>query len=156
GVILYQLLTGRLPFSAPNRAALHRLILEEQPVPPSQFRPGLPARLDEICLRALAKRVEDRPPGMQAPPAELAAFLAASRPAPGGPQAAAPPLPPALPSRIAPGNVRFLFAGFGERAPAATGPADRLYLDVGNDLRPGVIDHHQRSAFQGSTTSLVL
>jgi hypothetical protein len=44
----------------------------------------------------------------------------------------------------------------GERAAPAPGPADRLYLDVGNDLRPGVLDHHQLTAYTGSTTGLVL
>jgi hypothetical protein len=49
-----------------------------------------------------------------------------------------------------------VFVGLGERAPDFTGPSDRLFLDVGNDLRPGVIDHHHLDAYSGSTASLVL
>jgi hypothetical protein len=52
--------------------------------------------------------------------------------------------------------VRFAFVGMGERAPDWTGPADRLWLDVGNDLRPGVLDHHHLMAGTGSTASPVL
>jgi hypothetical protein len=52
--------------------------------------------------------------------------------------------------------VRFAFAGFGERAPVLAAPTNRLYLDVGNDLRPGVIDHHHLTAYSGSTASMVL
>jgi hypothetical protein len=51
--------------------------------------------------------------------------------------------------------VRFAFIGLGERAPSVV-PPDRLYLDVGNDLRPGVLDHHHLTADSGSTARLVL
>jgi hypothetical protein len=44
----------------------------------------------------------------------------------------------------------------GERAPEGAGRQDYLWLDVGNDLRPGVIDHHHLTAATGSTAGLVL
>jgi hypothetical protein len=52
--------------------------------------------------------------------------------------------------------LRLAFVGMGDHAPANASPGDRLYLDTGNDLRPGVIDHHQLTAYNGSTTGLVL
>jgi hypothetical protein len=52
-------------------------------------------------------------------------------------------------------HIRFAFAGPGER-PAAGTPQDRLYLELGQDLRRGVIDHHHLTAYSGSTASLVL
>src|SRR5438128_7875281 len=58
--------------------------------------------------------------------------------------------------RLRPEAVRFAFVGYGARAEAAPGGPDRLYLDVGNDLRPGVIDHHHLAAYQGSTAGLVV
>ena len=53
-------------------------------------------------------------------------------------------------------RIRFVFVGYGERAPAQAGQRDRLFLDVGNDLRPGVIDHHHQTSLSGSTATLVL
>jgi hypothetical protein len=51
-------------------------------------------------------------------------------------------------------RIRFAFAGHGERAPSVL--RDHLFLDVGGDLRPGVIDHHHLVAASGSTARLVL
>jgi serine/threonine protein kinase len=50
--------------------------------------------------------------------------------------------------------IRFVFTGAGSSAPVAGPGPDRLYLDVGNDLRRGVIDHHHLYAYGGSTTRL--
>jgi hypothetical protein len=63
---------------------------------------------------------------------------------------------PAQPVLVPRECIRFLFVGYGERAPARMAQRDRLFLDVGNDLRAGVIDHHHQLALSGSTASLVL
>ncbi len=55
GVVLYQLLTGRLPFNGSNHASLIYQILNLEAPPPSDARPGLPSALDDIVARALAK-----------------------------------------------------------------------------------------------------
>jgi WD40 repeat protein len=55
GVILYQLLTGQLPFSASDPAALVRHCTEDDPAPPSQLRRGLPRDLAVITLKCLEK-----------------------------------------------------------------------------------------------------
>jgi serine/threonine protein kinase len=61
GVILYELLAGRLPFEGPAMAVLAQ-ILTQPPEPPSAHRPDLDPRLEVICLKALAKQPQDRYP----------------------------------------------------------------------------------------------
>ena len=70
GVILYELLTGRLPFSGSGLAVAGQ-ILTETPLPPSTHRSDLDPALEAICLKAMAKTVGDRYASM----AELAAAL---------------------------------------------------------------------------------
>jgi serine/threonine protein kinase len=60
GVVMYKLLTGRLPFNASNQLSLTYEILNVVPPPPSQIRPELPELLDEICLKAMQKNPADR------------------------------------------------------------------------------------------------
>lgn len=50
----------------------------------------------------------------------------------------------------------FEFIGYGEKAPIPMAGHNRLYLDVGNQLAPGVIDHHQLPAYTGSAAGLVV
>ena len=60
GVILYQMLSGRLPFSAETPiATLLRHVIDE-PVPPSEITENVHPGLESVCLRSLAKRREDR------------------------------------------------------------------------------------------------
>jgi TIR domain len=51
--------------------------------------------------------------------------------------------------------IRLEFAGFGESVDPGLPPRDSLYLDTGNAIGPGVIDHHQLAAYTGSTAGLV-
>ncbi len=60
GVILYRMLTGRHPFRATAVNELLLQIIKDEPQPPRQLVPHLPAELEQICLKALAKRVTDR------------------------------------------------------------------------------------------------
>ncbi len=71
GVMLFELLTGRLPFTGPAVAVLGQVLVTEPPRP-SQFRPGLDPALEAICLKAMAKKPEDRHPSMEAFAAALA------------------------------------------------------------------------------------
>jgi serine/threonine-protein kinase len=60
GVILFQLLTGQLPFDAPSPIGIV-VKHQSEPVPiPSTIRPGVSKELEAICLRALAKAPADR------------------------------------------------------------------------------------------------
>ena len=60
GAVLYELLTGTRPFAGgPLQAVMYR-VLSETPMPLDTAAPGLPARLNEIVMRALAKEPEKR------------------------------------------------------------------------------------------------
>lgn len=59
GVVLYQLLTGQRPFSG-TTAAVMQQVLTHCPAPPSRLNPLLPAALDAVVMRALAKTPEAR------------------------------------------------------------------------------------------------
>jgi serine/threonine protein kinase/serine phosphatase RsbU (regulator of sigma subunit) len=60
GVILYRMLSGRLPFTAGNVSDLLATVLGQEPRPPRQFVRGLPRELERICLKAMAKKSTDR------------------------------------------------------------------------------------------------
>lgn len=59
GVILYQLITGRLPFEGTEREIL-QAHLEQQPVPPRQLNPNLSYSIEHLVLKLLAKNPNDR------------------------------------------------------------------------------------------------
>jgi WD40 repeat protein len=56
GVILYQLLTARLPFHGANPMDTMYLVRNEEPVSPRSFQPNLPRDLETICLKCLNKK----------------------------------------------------------------------------------------------------
>jgi eukaryotic-like serine/threonine-protein kinase len=55
GTILYEMLTGKPPFSGKNSWEVLSRVVREHPAPPSQLRLRLARDLDTICLKALAK-----------------------------------------------------------------------------------------------------
>jgi predicted ATPase/class 3 adenylate cyclase len=60
GVLSFELLTGRLPFAGRGSLATMWAHLHDEPPLPTMLRPELPAGLDAVLMRALAKRPEDR------------------------------------------------------------------------------------------------
>jgi serine/threonine protein kinase len=60
GVVFYQLLIGQRPFQGANNLALAHQICNAQPPLPSRLRPELPAGVDAIVARALAKQRTER------------------------------------------------------------------------------------------------
>jgi eukaryotic-like serine/threonine-protein kinase len=60
GVLLYQLLTGRVPFEHDNPMAAWLQHLNDDPRPPSELRPGLNPALEAAILKAMSKRPIDR------------------------------------------------------------------------------------------------
>src|SRR5262245_23181108 len=60
GVVLYELLTGRVPFQAPDRAAVFEQIKNCEPCPPRQLDGTIPRELERICLKALSKCASER------------------------------------------------------------------------------------------------
>jgi len=61
GVVLYEMLTAKLPFDARGQSDLLFLPLTKAPIPPGQRVPGLPPEIESLVLRLLARRPEDRP-----------------------------------------------------------------------------------------------
>ncbi len=55
GTILYELLTGRPPFTAADPVELVRQVIGVPPTPPRQLEAGVPAALEAVCLRCLEK-----------------------------------------------------------------------------------------------------
>ncbi len=60
GVMLYEALTGRVPFDADSPVAVALKQVSEQPRPPSQLNPAVTPALDAVVLRALAKEPQNR------------------------------------------------------------------------------------------------
>lgn len=60
GSILYEILTGKTPFSGPSSFHVLRKVLTEAPVAPREIWPKVPRGLEAICLQALAKEPGER------------------------------------------------------------------------------------------------
>jgi WD40 repeat protein/serine/threonine protein kinase len=78
GVILYELLTARLPFEGGTTAVLAKTLIQA-PTPPSKHRPDLDPRLEAICLKALAKQIHERYASMTDIAAALADYIRADK-----------------------------------------------------------------------------
>ncbi len=61
GVLMYELITGRLPFTADDPLGVISQHLNAPVVPPSTYKPDISPALDDIILRLLSKRPDDRP-----------------------------------------------------------------------------------------------
>ncbi len=62
GIILYEMLTGVVPFSAETPLALAMKQVTEAPRPPRELVPAIPRELETVVLHALAKQAANRPP----------------------------------------------------------------------------------------------
>jgi serine/threonine-protein kinase len=182
GVVFYQLLTGTHPFlqaqqqpppvasppwfrgwlrrwfggsepaakttipAAPPHPVIELLtsILTQEPPPPSRLRAGLPPALDAICRLALAKKVPQRYASAAEMAHDLEAFLEQGR---SEHATSTRPL-------VAAESIAIDFAPYATRAPDSL--HDTLYLDIGGDLRPGVIDHHHLYYYPGSAARLLV
>jgi serine/threonine protein kinase len=60
GSVMYQLLTGKLPFPGDDKRSVLRRVLEATPAPPRSLRPEIEVDLENVCLKALEKRPQDR------------------------------------------------------------------------------------------------
>jgi len=75
GTVLYKLLTGTVPFTGDNPGTVIYKHLHEAPKPPSELEPKIPAKVDALVLKCLAKKPDQR----FATPAELLATIARLR-----------------------------------------------------------------------------
>ncbi len=74
GVILYELLTGELPFRGSVIAVMGQILTKEPP-PPSRSRLGLDPRIEAMCLKMMAKNPSERFASTKAVADELASIL---------------------------------------------------------------------------------
>jgi serine/threonine-protein kinase len=111
GCVLYECLTGRLPFEQDMDAAIIWAHVEQSAPPPTMLRPELPAELDKVFARVLAKQPADRYPGCRE-------FVDAARAALASPRQAD------LPTRHGTTGPRPDLPGTGGNRPPAT-PARR-------------------------------
>jgi serine/threonine-protein kinase len=104
GCMLYEMFTGRPPFTGRTFVAVLMAQLAEAPVPPRACDPpaGIPAPLESLILKALAKEADHRQPSMRALEAELAEvdLDAAAAPASGAP----PDTGPLVLAQVEPGE----------------------------------------------------
>ncbi|MFL5977882.1 MAG: Stk1 family PASTA domain-containing Ser/Thr kinase [Gaiellaceae bacterium] len=75
GVVLYEMLTGQVPFTGETPLEIAMKHLSEVPKPPSELRPEVPHDLDSIVLRALAKDPSERYQSAEEMDADLARVL---------------------------------------------------------------------------------
>jgi serine/threonine-protein kinase len=61
GMILYEMLTGEVPFSGLGPATAVKLRALADPLPPSEINPDVPAELDNLICRTVARSPEKRP-----------------------------------------------------------------------------------------------
>jgi serine/threonine protein kinase len=152
GAVLYELLTGKKAFPGPDLPTILRRLAYEDPVTPSALSPGLPAAVDAVVARALAKEAAARYPSGKALAEDIEDILAGRPPrhlgkAPDVPRtivapssaAAAPsttPITPAVPGApVGQGTVR---AGAGSGA-FALPPGKRVSLAFLSGTRQGEV-----------------
>jgi serine/threonine-protein kinase len=80
GVILYQLLTGRVPFEAENAIGVVLKHVTEDPPRPSSINPVVHPKLEAVCLKAMSKKPEDRYANARAMRADLRAAVGLASP----------------------------------------------------------------------------
>jgi serine/threonine protein kinase len=60
GILLYEMLTGRVPFNSTSEYEIMKLQIEEAPPPPTLFAAHLPLLIEKAIMRSLAKKAEAR------------------------------------------------------------------------------------------------
>jgi WD40 repeat protein/tRNA A-37 threonylcarbamoyl transferase component Bud32 len=75
GVLLYEALTGRVPFRARKAAEMRELVLTQEPPPPRKLQAKVPADLETICLKCLQKEPGQRYQSAGALAEDLRLFL---------------------------------------------------------------------------------
>jgi predicted Ser/Thr protein kinase len=145
GVILYSLATGEQPFPGETMTAVSYKVVYTEPIPPAKLNPAIPARLEAIILKCLAKSPADRYQTGEELAQDLAAMRASPTPsvmqtggglllggdatlAPGA--AVASSLPPAPPTTLA-------SLGAATAAPATTQPGSGTGTGIGSGTVPG-------------------
>ena len=104
GVVLYEMVTGKPPFSGESPVSIAYQHVRERPQPPSLVNPEIPASLEAVILQAMAKSPADRYQSADAMRADLDRFAH-------GQPVLAPPAPDELTTAAVPSAAEFAPAG---------------------------------------------
>ncbi|MFD4603902.1 protein kinase [Streptomyces sp. NPDC058464] len=121
GIMLFQLVTGRLPFDADSPLAIAYAHVQEEPVAPSSINRALPAAVDALVARALKKNPNERFPTAESMRDECLRVAASLQPA-------APSIVPGIPpTQSGAGVGSAVFPPVGQATPAPPGPVQTPY-----------------------------
>ncbi|MGC9501556.1 protein kinase domain-containing protein [Streptomyces sp. WG7] len=125
GIMLFQLVTGRLPFEADSPLAIAYAHVQEEPVAPSSVNRALPPAVDALVARALKKNPNERFPSSEAMRDECLRVAASFRAAP-------PSIVPGAHTSSGAGVGSAVFPPVDQTAPAPTGPVQTPYQPMPN------------------------
>ncbi|MFD8718696.1 protein kinase [Streptomyces sp. NPDC059629] len=121
GIMLFQLVTGRLPFDADSPLAIAYAHVQEEPVAPSSINRSLPPAVDALVARALKKNPNERFPTAESMRDECLRVAASLQPAP-------PSIVPGVPQTQSGSGVgSAVFPPVGQATPAPPGPVQTPY-----------------------------
>ncbi|MFF8191556.1 protein kinase [Streptomyces bobili] len=120
GIMLFQLVTGRLPFDADSPLAIAYAHVQEEPVAPSSINRALPPAVDALVARALKKNPNERFPNAVAMRDECLRVAASFQPAP-------PSIVPGTPSQSGSGVGSAVFPPVGQNSQAPVGNVQTPY-----------------------------
>ncbi|MEV6120332.1 Stk1 family PASTA domain-containing Ser/Thr kinase [Streptomyces sp. SID8352] len=120
GIMLFQLVTGRLPFDADSPLAIAYAHVQEEPVAPSSVNRALPPAVDALVARALKKNPNERFPSAEAMRDECLRVAASFRAAP-------PSIVPGAPTSSGAGVGSAVFPPVDGTAAAPAGPVRTPY-----------------------------
>ncbi|GGN03933.1 protein kinase domain-containing protein [Streptomyces fuscichromogenes] len=124
GIMLFQLVTGRLPFDADSPLAIAYAHVQEEPVAPSSINRALPPAVDALVARALRKNPNERFPTAESMRDECLRVAASLQPA-------APSIVPGIPpTQSGAGVGSAVFPPVGQATPAPPGPVQTPYQPI--------------------------
>ncbi|MEU9149052.1 protein kinase [Streptomyces sp. NPDC048417] len=126
GIMLFQLVTGRLPFDADSPLAIAYAHVQEEPVTPSSVNRALPPAVDALVARALKKNPNERFPTAESMRDECLRVAASLQPA-------APSIVPGIPpTQSGSGVGSAVFPPVDQATPAPPGPVQTPYQPTPN------------------------
>ncbi|MER6627418.1 protein kinase [Streptomyces sp. NPDC000987] len=125
GIMLFQLVTGRLPFDADSPLAIAYAHVQEEPVAPSSVNRSLPPAVDALVARALKKNPNERFPSAESMRDECLRVAASV-------QGAQPSIVPGAPTASGAGVGSAVFPPVDRSTPAPTGPVQTPYQPTPN------------------------
>ncbi|AWW38567.1 protein kinase domain-containing protein [Streptomyces cadmiisoli] len=123
GIMLFQLVTGRLPFEADSPLAIAYAHVQEEPVAPSSINRSLPPAVDALVARALKKNPNERFPTAESMRDECQRIAASFHAAP-------PSIVPGTPAQSGAGVGSAVFPPVDRSTPAPTGGVQTPYQPV--------------------------